>query len=43
MWKAAIFLVASYGRHLAGQTSDPYFASLERGVPQIAAIAWERT
>jgi aminoglycoside phosphotransferase (APT) family kinase protein len=42
MWKAAIFLETSYGRHVAGKASDPYFASLEHGVPQIASAAWER-
>ncbi len=42
MWKAAIFLETSYGRHVAGRASDPYFASLEHGVPQIACVAWER-
>jgi aminoglycoside phosphotransferase (APT) family kinase protein len=42
MWKAAIFLETSYGRYIAGTASDPYFASLEHGVPQIASAAWER-
>jgi aminoglycoside phosphotransferase (APT) family kinase protein len=42
MWKAAIFLESSYGRFVAGTANDPYFASLEHGVPRIAAAAWER-
>ncbi len=42
MWKAAIFLEGSYGRFSAGTTEDPYFASLEAGVPALAAIARSR-
>jgi aminoglycoside phosphotransferase (APT) family kinase protein len=43
VWKAAIFLEGSYGRFSAGTTADPYFASLEAGVPALAALARQRT
>jgi aminoglycoside phosphotransferase (APT) family kinase protein len=43
MWKAAIFLEGSFGRFAAGTTTDPYFASLETGVPALAALARART
>jgi aminoglycoside phosphotransferase (APT) family kinase protein len=43
IWKAAIFLEGSFRRFGAGTTSDPYFASLETGVPALAALARERT
>jgi aminoglycoside phosphotransferase (APT) family kinase protein len=43
MWKAAIFLEGSFGRFAAGTTTDPYFASLETGVPTLAALARART
>jgi aminoglycoside phosphotransferase (APT) family kinase protein len=43
LWKSAIFLEASYGRYLAGTTDDPYFATLEEGIPRIAAAARART
>jgi len=33
----AILLEASYHRHLAGTTDDPFFAQLERGVPDLLA------
>jgi aminoglycoside phosphotransferase (APT) family kinase protein len=42
LWKAAIFLEASYGRYLRGTTNDPYFATLREGVPRIAAAARAR-
>jgi aminoglycoside phosphotransferase (APT) family kinase protein len=42
IWKAAIFLEGSFRRFGAGTTSDPYFASLEAGVPALAALARER-
>jgi aminoglycoside phosphotransferase (APT) family kinase protein len=42
-WKAAIFLEGSYRRFGAGTTEDPYFASLEAGVPALAALARART
>jgi aminoglycoside phosphotransferase (APT) family kinase protein len=42
IWKAAIFLENSFRRFGAGTTSDPYFASLEAGVPALAALARER-
>ena len=43
LWKAAIFLEGSFRRFGAGTTADPYFASLESGVPALAALARERT
>ena len=43
LWKAAIFLEASYRRYLAGNTDDPYFATLRDGIPAIAADALDRT
>jgi aminoglycoside phosphotransferase (APT) family kinase protein len=43
LWKAAIFLEASYRRYLAGNTSDPYFATLRDGIPSIAADALNHT
>jgi aminoglycoside phosphotransferase (APT) family kinase protein len=39
LWKAAIFLEASYRRYLAGNTDDPYFATLRDGIPAIAGSA----
>lgn len=39
LWKLAILLEASYQRHLAGTTSDEFFATLEQGVPRIAEQA----
>ena len=39
LWKASIFLENSYGRFVAGTTSDPFFASLEQGVPRLAGRA----
>ncbi len=42
LWKAAIFLEGSFRRFGAGTTADPYFASLEAGVPALAALARER-
>jgi aminoglycoside phosphotransferase (APT) family kinase protein len=40
-WKLAVLLEASYHRHLAGSTDDPFFATLERGVPALLARARE--
>ena len=39
IWKLAILLEGSYARHLAGTTDDPYFALLDKGVPELAARA----
>jgi aminoglycoside phosphotransferase (APT) family kinase protein len=39
LWKLAILLEASYGRFLAGTTSDAFFATLKEGVPLIAEQA----
>lgn len=39
VWKLAILLEGSYARHLMGTTDDPFFASLEEGVPALAARA----
>lgn len=41
LWKSAIFLEGSYKRLLAGTTDDPFFAMLDRGVPELAERAWE--
>ena len=38
-WKAAVFLEASYARHLAGTTDDPYFARLGEVVPALGRLA----
>lgn len=42
LWKSAIFLEASYRRHLTGSTDDPYFERLGVGVAEIAARAEQR-
>lgn len=39
LWKLAVLLEASYHRHLAGRTDDPFFASLDEGVPALLAHA----
>jgi aminoglycoside phosphotransferase (APT) family kinase protein len=39
IWKLAVLLEASYHRHLAGSTDDPFFATLEHGVPALLAHA----
>jgi aminoglycoside phosphotransferase (APT) family kinase protein len=41
VWKLAVLLEASYHRHLAGTTDDPFFATLEQGVPDLLAHARE--
>jgi aminoglycoside phosphotransferase (APT) family kinase protein len=41
VWKLAILLEASYHRWLAGTADDPFFAELERGVPELLARARE--
>jgi aminoglycoside phosphotransferase (APT) family kinase protein len=41
VWKLAVLLEASYHRHLAGTTDDPFFATLEHGVPDLLAHARE--
>jgi aminoglycoside phosphotransferase (APT) family kinase protein len=41
VWKLAVLLEASYHRHLAGTTDDPFFATLEQGVPDLLARARE--
>jgi aminoglycoside phosphotransferase (APT) family kinase protein len=43
VWKLAILLEGSYARHLAGQTDDPFFATLADGVPALAAMALSLT
>jgi aminoglycoside phosphotransferase (APT) family kinase protein len=42
LWKATIFLEASYRRYRAGTTDDPYFATLEHGIPHLARHALRR-
>jgi aminoglycoside phosphotransferase (APT) family kinase protein len=39
IWKLAILLEGSYRRHLAGTTDDPFFATLDQGVPSLARRA----
>jgi len=39
LWKAAIFLEGSYARHREGKSADPYFATLDEGVPAMARAA----
>ena len=39
VWKLAILLEASYNRHLAGTTDDPFFAMLDVGVPALLDYA----
>ncbi|MCA1823303.1 MAG: phosphotransferase family protein [Frankia sp.] len=41
VWKLAILLEASYARHLAGTTDDPFFALLDDGVPALLRRARE--
>lgn len=39
IWKLAILLEGSRKRHLAGTTDDPFFASLDEGIPRLARLA----
>lgn len=39
IWKLAILLEGSYARHRAGTTDDPFFATLDQGVPSLAQQA----
>jgi aminoglycoside phosphotransferase (APT) family kinase protein len=39
VWKAAIFLEGSFNRHLSGDSIDPYFATLDQGVPALGVTA----
>lgn len=39
IWKLAILLEGSYKRHLSGTTDDPFFATLDRGIPLLAGRA----
>ena len=41
IWKLAVLLEASYHRHLAGSTDDPFFATLEQRCPALLAHARE--
>jgi aminoglycoside phosphotransferase (APT) family kinase protein len=41
LWKASIFLEGNYKRFLAGTTDDPYYATLDTGVPALAEAAWQ--
>jgi len=40
-WKVAIILEGSYRKHVRGLDDDPFFAELERGVPELIQRAWE--
>ncbi len=39
LWKAAIFLEGSFRRYREGKSADPYFATLDEGVPAMARAA----
>ena len=39
LWKSAIFFEGSYRRFKSGTTDDPYFESLDEGMPELAAGA----
>ncbi|HVE26288.1 MAG TPA: phosphotransferase family protein [Sporichthya sp.] len=39
LWKMALLLEASYTRHLAGTTEDPFFACLDAANPRLLAAA----
>ncbi|HEU5226976.1 MAG TPA: phosphotransferase family protein [Ktedonobacteraceae bacterium] len=41
LWKLAILLEGSYARFTAGTTDDPFFATLEQGVPQLVQQTWQ--
>jgi aminoglycoside phosphotransferase (APT) family kinase protein len=41
VWKLAILLEASYHRYLAGMSTDPFFRTLDVGVPALLARARE--
>ncbi|MBA3742841.1 phosphotransferase family protein [Sporichthya sp.] len=41
LWKMALLLEASYTRHLAGTTDDPFFACLDTANPRLLAAALE--
>ena len=41
VWKLAVLLEASYHRWLAGMSEDPFFATLDTGVPALLARARE--
>ncbi len=43
LWKMALLLEASYTRHLAGTTDDPFFACLDTAVPRLLAAARDLT
>lgn len=43
LWKMALLLEASYTRHLAGTTDDPFFACLDIAVPRLLAAARDLT
>jgi aminoglycoside phosphotransferase (APT) family kinase protein len=39
LWKAAVFMEGNYKRSLAGTTDDPWLATFDEGVPQLAQAA----
>ncbi|HUR75525.1 MAG TPA: phosphotransferase family protein [Sporichthya sp.] len=43
LWKMALLLEASYTRHLAGTTDDPFFACLDTANPRLLAAALDLT
>ena len=42
LWKAAVFCEGLYGRHLRGETAEPWTASLAEGVPGLLRTAAAR-
>ena len=43
LWKAAVFMEGNYKRSLAGTTDDPWLATFDEGVPQLADAARQLT
>ncbi len=43
LWKMSLLLEASYTRHLAGTTDDPFFACLDAANPRLLAAALDLT
>jgi aminoglycoside phosphotransferase (APT) family kinase protein len=39
LFRAAVFLEGSFGRFQEGTSADPWFASLETGVPELGRLA----
>jgi aminoglycoside phosphotransferase (APT) family kinase protein len=41
VWKLAISLEGGYARHLATKSDDPFYAAMEKNIPEMAEWAWE--